>query len=162
MPANLPFHSQLAARPNNRRHRQPTATHPQTTSTPNLSQTLVISRQTLTRAPLRQRRPSHPENSQKSRKSCFRQPLPTSGVLGTVDIWSRLFKMGHMQDVCGQQWPVSRLILVFYDHNLRWQRCSPCPSASSADKKVLRCSSQPFVDKKGLRCSPCPSAALRG
>ena len=44
MPANLPFQSQLAARPNNRRHRQPTATLPQTTSTPNLSQTLVISR----------------------------------------------------------------------------------------------------------------------
>ena len=53
-----------------------------------------------------------------------------------------------MQDVCGQHWPVSRLILVFYDHNLRWPRCSPCPSASSADKKVLR-------------CSPRPSAALR-
>ena len=47
MPANPPFHSQLAARPNNRRHHQPTATHPQTTSTPNLSQTLMISRQTL-------------------------------------------------------------------------------------------------------------------
>ena len=44
MPANPPFHSQLAARPNNRRHHQPTATHPQTTSTPNLSQTLMISR----------------------------------------------------------------------------------------------------------------------
>ena len=57
IPANPPFHSQLAARPNNRRHHQPTATHPQTTSTPNLSQTLMISRQTLTRAPLRQRRP---------------------------------------------------------------------------------------------------------
>ena len=93
MPANLPFQSQLAARPNNRRHHQPTATHPQTTSTPNLSQTLVISRQTLTRAPLRQRRPSHPENPQKSCKSSSRQPLPTSGVLGAVDIWSRLFKM---------------------------------------------------------------------
>ena len=62
IPANPPFHSQLAARPNNRRHHQPTAAHPQTTSTPNLSQTLMISRQTLTRAPLRQRRPSHPEN----------------------------------------------------------------------------------------------------
>ena len=37
MPANPPFQSQLAARPNNRRHHQPTATHPQTTSTPNLS-----------------------------------------------------------------------------------------------------------------------------
>ena len=47
MPANPPFQSQLAARPNNRRHHQPTATHPQTTSTPNLSQTLMISRQTL-------------------------------------------------------------------------------------------------------------------
>ena len=38
-------------------------------------------------------------------------------------------------------------------------RCSPRPSASSADKKVLRCSSCPFVDKKGLRCSPRPSAS---
>ena len=47
MPANPPFQSQFAARPNNRRHHQPTATHPQTTSTPNLSQTLMISRQTL-------------------------------------------------------------------------------------------------------------------
>ena len=44
IPANPPFHSQLAARPNNRRHHQPTATHPPTTSTPNLSQTLMISR----------------------------------------------------------------------------------------------------------------------
>ena len=33
IPANPPFQSQLAARPNNRRHHQPTATHPQTTST---------------------------------------------------------------------------------------------------------------------------------
>ena len=48
-----------------------------------------------------------------------------------------------MQDVCGQHWPVSRLILVFYDHYLRWPRCSPCPSAASADKKVLRCSPAP-------------------
>ena len=43
-------------------------------------------------------------------------------------------------------------------------RCSPCPSASSADKKVLRCSSCPFAalrgfKKKVLRCSPCPSAS---
>ena len=69
MPANLPFRSQFAARPNNRRHHQPTATHPQTTSTPNLSQTLMISRQTLVisrkaliRALASSRRPSHPEN----------------------------------------------------------------------------------------------------
>ena len=61
MPAELPFQSQVIARPNNRRHRQLTAMHPQTTSTPNLSQTLVISRQTLIPAPLRERRPSHPE-----------------------------------------------------------------------------------------------------
>ena len=74
IPANPPFHSQLAARPNNRRHHQPTATHPQTTSTPNLSQTLMISRQTLIQAPLRQRLPSHPENPPKSQKSQFRQP----------------------------------------------------------------------------------------
>ena len=44
-------------------------------------------------------------------------------------------------------------------------RCSPRPSASSADKKVLRSSPCPSVppsaDKKGLRCSPRPSAALR-
>ena len=42
---------------------------------PNLSSTLVISRQTLTRAPLRQRRPSHPGNPPKSSPSpisCFR------------------------------------------------------------------------------------------
>ena len=81
MPANPPFHSQLAARPNNRRHRQPTATHPPTTSTPNLSQTLMISRQTLVisrtaliRALASSRRPTHPENPQKSCKSSFRQP----------------------------------------------------------------------------------------
>ena len=80
MPANLPFRSQFAARPNNRRHHQPTATHPQTTSTPNLSQTLMISRQTLVisrkaliRALASSRRPSHPENPPKSCKSCFRQ-----------------------------------------------------------------------------------------
>ena len=44
IPADPPFQSQFAAHPNNRRHHQPTATHPQTTSTPNLSQTLMISR----------------------------------------------------------------------------------------------------------------------
>ena len=37
-------------------------------------QTLVISRQTLTRALASSRRPSHPENLPKSCKSCFRQP----------------------------------------------------------------------------------------
>ena len=36
-------------------------------------QTLVISRQTLTRALASSRRPSHPENLPKSCKSCFRQ-----------------------------------------------------------------------------------------
>ena len=40
---------------------------------PNLSQTLVITRQTRIPAPLRQRRPSHPENPQKSCKSSSRQ-----------------------------------------------------------------------------------------
>ena len=39
------------------------------------------------------------------------------------------------EDLCGQHWPVSRLILVFYDHKLRWQRCSPFPSAAL---RVLR------------------------
>ena len=47
--------------------------NPASDNPPNARQTLVISRQTLTRAPLRQRRPSHPENPQKSCKSCFRQ-----------------------------------------------------------------------------------------
>ena len=126
MPANPPSQSQLAARPNNRRHHQPTAAHPPTTSTPNLSQTLMISHdlssnthtsahapaaplpsrkspqipkitvqtirptqitahpqypknhssdngQTLARPLVCSRRPSHPENLQKSCKSCFRQ-----------------------------------------------------------------------------------------
>ena len=77
IPADLPFHSQFAARPNNRRHRHPTATHPQTTSTPNLSQTLMISRQTLTRAPLRQRRPSHPENPPNIPKITVQTTRPT-------------------------------------------------------------------------------------
>ena len=80
IPANPPFHSQLAARPNNRRHHQPTATHPQTTSTPNLSQTLMISRRDLSsntrEPPASSRRPSHPENPPKSQKSQFRQPSP--------------------------------------------------------------------------------------
>ena len=39
--------------------------NPASDNPPNARQTLVISRQTLTRAPLRQRRPSHPENPQK-------------------------------------------------------------------------------------------------
>ena len=47
--------------------------NPASDSPPYLSKTLVISRQTLTRAPLRQRRPSHPENPPKSCKSSFRQ-----------------------------------------------------------------------------------------
>ena len=70
-------------------------------------------------------------------------------LLAAVDTWSRPFKMGHMQDACGQHWPVSRLTPVFYHHNLPCQRCSPCPSASSADKKVLRCSSCPFAALRG-------------
>ena len=87
-----------------------------------------------------------------------------------------------MQDACGQHWPVSRLILLFYYHNLPWQRCSPCPSAALRGQKgvkvffvplrgpswikrvkgVLRAPPRPSADKKVLRCSPCPSAALRG
>ena len=45
------------------------------------------------------------------------------------------FRCDCPEDVCGQHWPVSRLILVFYDHNLRWQRCTPCASAAL---RVLR------------------------
>ena len=101
------------------------------------------------------------------RKNLVRLPESGRGAPCGRPSWAIVaseFRCDCPEDVCGQHWPVSRLILVFYDHNLRWQRCSPCPprpSASSADKKVLRCSSCPFVDKEGLRCSPCPSAALR-
>ena len=88
--------------------------------------------------------------------SCPKRMTIGRGALCGRPSWAIVaseFRCFCPEDLCGQHWPVSRLILVFYDHNLWWQRCSPFPSAapraSSADKKVLR-------------CSPCPSVPLRG
>ena len=57
----------------------PNHANPASDNPPNVRQTLVITRQTLTRAPLRQRRPSHPENPQKIMQILL-QTIPQSLV----------------------------------------------------------------------------------
>ena len=144
IPADPPFQSQPAARPNNRRHHQPTATHPQTTSTQisrKLSSSLVKRSCERTCANVAPPIPKIPNNPANPASDNHRLRVE---LLAAVDTWSRLFKMGHMQDACGQHWPVSRLMLLFYHHNLPWQRCSPCPSAALRGQKGVKVFSAPL------------------
>ena len=105
----------------------------------------MISRQTLTRAPLRQRRPTHPGNPQKSCKSCFRQSPQISHKLS-----SSLVKRSHERPCASGAPPIPKIpknpanpasdnppksLVNSHDHSSNAHTSAPAPAAPLPSRK---------------------------